>query len=432
MLEILKQNKFNFRAYKQKRSIDYPKFEAEVRRIIEAVKIKKDKAVYSFASEFDNTDLRKIGIKERQENFEKAYKRYLKKDKKFIIAIKKSIDRVREFHQSQKEKSFFLTENKDGIAIKGQMVIPIDRVAIYIPGGKAVYPSTLIMNVVPAQIAGVNNVYVTTPVKNNQPMSDEILVTMYLLGEKNLFKIGGAHSIAAFTYGTQTIPAVDKIVGPGNIYVAIAKKMVYGEVDIDMIAGPTEVLIISDGKVKPEYAAIDLLAQAEHDEMATPILITTSEKFAKDVDNVLKKILKKYKSRIAEQSIKKNGFAVIVKKLEDAFNISNKIAPEHLEIMLENPFEYLPMVKNAGSIFLGEYSPESVGDYIAGPNHTLPTMGTARFYSQLGVYHFVKRTGITYFSNKRLNDLSQYVSKIAEKEKLKFHALSVKREKFKL
>ncbi len=428
MIEIIDYKKFNLLPSYYKRRLDYSNIENKVKFIIEEVKKHKDKALYNFALEFDKTDLKKIGIKEKISNFKKSYKKYLKKDKFFIKSLEESIKRVKKFHFSQKEKSFLLTEYNDGIEITGQIILPLEKVCIYIPGGKALYPSTIIMNVIPAQIAGVKEIYVTTPVKNNEDVSDEILVTLYLLGIYNLYKIGGAHSIAAFAYGTESIPSVNKICGPGNIYVTTAKKLVYGDVDIDMIAGPTEVVIIADEKANPEFIAIDLLAQAEHDEMAMPILLTTSKKVALKVRKCIKKFFEQYKNRIAETAIKNNGIAIIVDSITKAFDIANDIAPEHLEIMVEAPFEYLPLVKNAGSVFLGEYSPEAVGDYIAGPNHTLPTMGTAKFYSQLGVYHFVKRTGVVYFSKQKLKKLQPFISKIAEKEKLKFHSLSVKRE----
>lgn len=426
-MKLLGYKEFNLNLYRKKQQLELAKIEENVKEIIDKIKKEKNRALFRFALEFDNTDLKKIGIKENPVNFEKAYKRYLKKDRFFIESLQKSISRIKRFHLQQQEKSFFITDSENGNEIIGQIILPLERVCIYIPGGKALYPSTVIMNVIPAQIAGVKEIYITTPVKNNRKVADEILVTLYLLGLTSLYRIGGAHSIAAFAYGTESVPSVDKICGPGNIYVTTAKKLVYGDVDIDMIAGPTEIVIIADDKANPEFIALDLLAQAEHDEMASPVLITDSKKVFSRTCRCIKRLLKQYKNTIAEVSINNNGIGIIVDKIGQAIEIANRIAPEHLELMVENPFDYLPLIKNAGSLFLGEYSPESVGDYIAGPNHTLPTMGTARFYSQLGVYSFVKRMGVTYFSKRKLKTLQPYISKIARKEKLIFHSLSARR-----
>ncbi|MBN1898571.1 MAG: histidinol dehydrogenase [Spirochaetes bacterium] len=428
MLKIIDHKDFNPESLRQLAKYDMTSIEERVSSIINDVRKNKDQALFRYALGFDKTDLTRFGLKEKKSNFEKAYKKYLKNDPFFIESLKKSIDRIKKFHNSQKECGFLLRDDADGIEITGQIVTPIENVGIYIPGGKALYPSTIIMNVIPARIAGVKNIYITTPVINNKPVPDEILATLHLLNIRHLFKIGGAHAIAAFAYGTQSIPRVDKICGPGNIYVTMAKKLVFGDVDIDMIAGPTEVVIIADETSNPEHIALDLLSQAEHDEMATSILITPSKSLAGKVRKSLNTLLNKYKNPIAMESIKTHGKAVIVDSLHKAFKISNTIAPEHLEIMLDSPFKYLPLVKNAGCIFLGSYSPESAGDYIAGPNHTLPTMGSARFYSQLGVYHFIKRIGIVHLSKEKLAHLQPFISKMAQKEKLLFHSLSAKRK----
>ncbi|MBU1076596.1 MAG: histidinol dehydrogenase, partial [Spirochaetes bacterium] len=371
--------------------------------------------------------LSKAGFKTGWDEVKKAYNRVFKKDPFYIETVNTITERIRKFHKNQVEHHFISGGNKNDIT--GQMINPIEKILIYVPGGNAFYPSTLLMNVIPAQCAGVKNIYVTTPMKNNNPVQDEILAVLYLLNIKQIYHIGGAQAIGAFTFGTSSIPRVYKIFGPGNIYVTLAKKMVFGMVDIDMIAGPTEVLIIADKKANPDYIALDMLAQAEHDSLAASLLVTDSRVLAQKVRERTAYFLKKYKSSTAEESIKKNGMAIIIKDIKKAFDLANKIAPEHLEILLDDPLQYLTKVKNAGSVFLGEYTPEAVGDYYAGPNHTLPTMGTAKFFSQLGVYDFIKRTGFTFFTKETFLAGKKYILKIAEKEKLKFHALSVKYRK---
>jgi histidinol dehydrogenase len=416
----------NFDINKIRENIDLKKIESDVLNIIEKVKIERDKALNYFALKFDGTDLEKVGILEKEENFEKAYKFLLKKDKKFIEAINISIKRISEFHKRQKEKDFIIVSNENGSEILGQLVKPIERVLIYIPGGKAIYISSIIMNVIPAQIAGVKNIYLTFPVKWNMNVPAEILAVLYILNEKKLYKVGGAHAIASFAFGTNKIPKVDKITGPGNIYVSLAKKLLFGIVDIDMIAGPTEVVIIADENSNPYFVAADLLAQAEHDEMALPVLISNSKNLIKNVENYINKLLSNNKNKIAEISIKKNFVAILTDTIERAFEISNEIAPEHLQIMLSSPLNYLPYVKNAGAVFLGEYSPTCAGDYLAGPNHTLPTMGSAKFFSQLSVQNFTKKIGFVHFSKEKFENLANPIIKLAKTEKLNFHALSAK------
>ena len=416
----------NFDINKIRENIDLKKIESDVLNIIEKVKIERDKALNYFALKFDGTDLEKVGILEKEENFEKAYKFLLKKDKKFIEAINISIKRISEFHKRQKEKDFIIVSSENGSEILGQLVKPIERVLIYIPGGKAIYISSIIMNVIPAQIAGVKNIYLTFPVKWNMNVPAEILAVLYILNEKKLYKVGGAHAIASFAFGTNKIPKVDKITGPGNIYVSLAKKLLFGIVDIDMIAGPTEVVIIADENSNPYFVAADLLAQAEHDEMALPVLISNSKNLIKNVENYINKLLSNNKNKIAEISIKKNFVAILTDTIERAFEISNEIAPEHLQIMLSSPLNYLPYVKNAGAVFLGEYSPTCAGDYLAGPNHTLPTMGSAKFFSQLSVQNFTKKIGFVHFSKEKFENLANLIIKLAKTEKLNFHALSAK------
>ena len=424
MLKSLKDKEFNRDSFLQNRTGFPTVIENQVKKIINNIWKNSDKALIQYCKKFDKTDLAKTGFYTGKEKIKKAYNNVLKNDPFFIKTIEKIIKRIRAFHKNQVEKKFIHT--KKSHEITGQLVTPIERVLIYMPGGNAIYPSTLLMNVIPARCAGVKNIYVTTPLKENKPIPDEILAVLYLLNIERVYHAGGAHAAAAFAYGTKKIPKVHKICGPGNIYVTMAKKLLYGTVDIDMIAGPSEVLIIADKKSNPEHIALDMLAQAEHDPMASSLLITDSIKLAGEVELKVKHLLKKYRSDIAKRSINKNGMVIIVNNINRAFEISNEIAPEHLEILLDSPIKYLPKIKNAGSIFLGEYTPVTVGDYFAGPNHTLPTMGTAKFYSQLGVYDFIKRTGFTYFSEKKLKESGKYIIKMAETEKLKYHRLSVK------
>ncbi len=401
---------------------NYIKIERQVKEIINKVKQEKDEAIKFYAYKFDNTDLNKTGFKLTQEEIERAYKKVKKNRPELIESLKLSIERIKEFHKNQLEKSFILTKEGE---VLGQIINPIEKVLIYVPGGKAVYPSTLIMNAIPALIAGVKEIYITSPAKENK-INEILPATAFLLGLNRFYIIGGAHAIAGFAYGTETLPAVDKICGPGNIYVTIAKRFVYGDVDIDMIAGPTEVVIIADKNSNPLFIACDLLSQAEHDEMARPILITSDKSIADKVEVEINRLLEKYKNSIARKSIEKNGLIILTDSVERSFEIANKIAPEHLEILIEEPMKYLPLVQNAGSVFLGEYTPESFGDYIGGPNHTLPTMGTARFFSPLGVYDFIKRTSFMYVSKNKFKKLYSHISNIAETEKLFFHSLSAK------
>ncbi len=427
MLKTVDYKKFDIEKFIDNRKNVSSQIEQKVKVIINNVQKNKDKAIKEYCKKLDNTDIQKTGLQTNYNEIKKGYNRVLKKDPFFIETLNVIIKRIKKFHQKQVENKFVLTKNKDEVI--GQIINPIEKILIYLPGGNAFYPSTIIMNVIPAQCAGVKNIYITTPVKDNKKVKDEILSVLYLLNIKSIYHIGGAHAIAAFTYGTKKIPKVYKIFGPGNIYVTLAKKTVYGIVGIDMIAGPTEILIIADKKADPKLIALDMLAQAEHDVMAASILITDSKSLAQNVKIEISELLKKFKSNIAEKSIKKNGIIIIIDKIINSFNLSNQIAPEHLEILLHKPMKFLSKVKNAGSVFLGEYTPEAVGDYFAGPNHTLPTMGTAKFYSQLGVYDFFKKTGFTYFSKKKLLENKKYITKIADIENLKFHSLSVKLRK---
>ncbi len=333
-------------------------------------------------------------------------------------------NRIKAYHQKQKPKSWFDTEENG--TILGQKVTPVDSAGLYIPGGKAAYPSSLLMNVIPAQVAGVEKIVVCTPTPQNEP-NELLLAACYLCGVSEVYKVGGASAIAAMAYGTQTIPKVDVITGPGNIFVATAKKMVFGDVNIDMIAGPSEIGILADESANPSHIAIDMLSQAEHDEMASSILITSSQQLADavkiEIENWLVKLPREL---IARKSIDERAAIIVAQSMQEAVKLMNEIAPEHLEVATNNPFEFLPSIKHAGAIFLGHNTPEAIGDYIAGPNHTLPTGGTAKFYSPLGVENFMKKSSIISFSKQAINELGESCAQIASTEGLTAHEQSVR------
>ncbi|WNL29494.1 histidinol dehydrogenase [Aliarcobacter cryaerophilus] len=356
-----------------------------------------------------------------QDSMKKAYETL---DESLKKSLHIAYERIKVYHEKQLPKSWIDFEENG--TILGQKVTAVDRAGLYIPGGKAAYPSSLLMNAIPAKVAGVKEVVVCTPTPNNE-VNELLLAACHLCGVSKVYKVGGASAIAAMAYGTKTIPKVDAITGPGNIFVATAKKMVFGEVNIDMIAGPSEIGILADDSAKANYIAIDLLSQAEHDEMASSILITTCENLAKntskEVDSFLAN-LSRYE--IAKKSIDERGVIIVASNMEEAIELMNEIAPEHLEVMTKNPFELLPFIKHAGAIFLGENTPEPIGDYIAGPNHTLPTGGTARFYSPLNVENFLKKSSIISFSKKAINDLGEHCALLADTEGLTAHAKSVR------
>lgn len=339
-------------------------------------------------------------------------------------ALHTAYDRIKTYHEKQLPKSWLDFESNG--TILGQKVTPVDRAGLYIPGGKAAYPSSLLMNAIPAIVAGVKEIIVCTPTPENE-INELLLAACHLCGIKKAYKVGGASAIAAMAYGTQTIPKVDVITGPGNIFVATAKKLVFGEVNIDMIAGPSEIGILADETAKPKYLAIDLLSQAEHDEMASSIMITTCENIANEtsveVENYLKTLSRE---TIARKSIEERGAIIVTSSMEEALELMNEIAPEHLEVMTKNPFELLPFIKHAGAIFLGENTPEPIGDYIAGPNHTLPTGSTAKFYSPLNVENFMKKSSIINFSKNAINELGEACALLADTEGLTAHAKSVR------
>ncbi|MCX8085199.1 MAG: histidinol dehydrogenase [Calditerrivibrio sp.] len=385
--------------------------------IINDVKKRGDEALLEYSKRYDNNCDSIIEVSKKE-----IIAAYDNVDEQLKLDLQLAKKNIEEYHKNQLEKSWFI--ERDGL-ILGQKITPLDRVGVYVPGGKATYPSSVLMNVIPAKVAGVKEVFLATPAKDGV-INDVVLAACYISGVDRVFKIGGAQAIAAFAYGTSSVPKVDKIVGPGNIYVALAKKIVFGRVDIDMIAGPSEILVIADESANPKFIAADMLSQAEHDELASAITITDSVKIAEETQKYLLSFLEKLpKKDIAEMSLKNYGGIVVVKNLDEAVEISNKIAPEHLELAVSNPFELLPKIKHAGAIFLGHYTPEAMGDYFAGPNHTLPTGGTARFSSPLGTYDFFKRSSIIAYPRDMFYKHKDSVIRLAYSEDLAAHALSV-------
>ena len=395
-----------------------------VKNILDDVKSRGDQALYDYNKKFDNVSLSSLQVTEKE--IEDAFNRL---DKELLDVIRYSHENIVRYHTKQKRNDF-LDKDTDGV-ILGQIINPIEKVGIYVPGGTAAYPSTVLMNAVPAKVAGVEEIVMVTPPNEDGTISDVILAAAKIAGVTKIFKVGGAQAVAALSYGTETIPAVYKIVGPGNIFVAMAKKMVFGEVAIDMVAGPSEVLIISDDSSDPVHIAADLLSQAEHDKLAACILVTTSEELAKSVAVEIESQLAELpRQEIARESINNNGRIIIAKSIEEAILISNEIAPEHLELAVMDPFALLSKIKNAGSIFLGHNTPEPLGDYLAGPNHTIPTSGTAKFASPLSVDDFIKKSSVIYYSKEALEKVKDKVILFAESEGLTAHANSV-RKRFK-
>jgi histidinol dehydrogenase len=395
-----------------------------VKNILDDVKLRGDQALYDYNKKFDNVSLSSLQVTEKE--IEDAFNRL---DNELLDVIRYSHENIVRYHTKQKRNDF-LDKDTDGV-ILGQIINPIEKVGIYVPGGTAAYPSTVLMNAVPAKVAGVEEIVMVTPPNEDGTISDVILAAAKIAGVTKIFKVGGAQAVAALSYGTETIPAVYKIVGPGNIFVAMAKKMVFGEVAIDMVAGPSEVLIISDDSSDPVHIAADLLSQAEHDKLAACILVTTSEELAKSVAIEIESQLAELpRQEIARESINNNGKIIIAKSIEEAILISNEIAPEHLELAVMDPFALLSKIKNAGSIFLGHNTPEPLGDYLAGPNHTIPTSGTAKFASPLSVDDFIKKSSVIYYSKEALEKVKDKVILFAESEGLTAHANSV-RKRFK-
>ncbi|WP_234122201.1 histidinol dehydrogenase [Clostridium hydrogenum] len=391
-----------------------------VENILQNVRKYGDKALIEYTKKFDCEVLEDIKVSKNE--IEAAYKNV---DREFLEALKTAKENILDFHEKQKENS--IIETKDNGVMMGRIVRGLEKVGIYVPGGTAAYPSSVLMNAIPAKVAGVEKIIMTTPPMKNGLVNPNILVAADLAGVDEIFKVGGAQAVAALAFGTETVDKVDKIVGPGNIFVAMAKKSVFGFVDIDMIAGPSEILIISDEKGDASYIAADLMSQAEHDKLASAILVTTSKELANKVICEIKvQVQGLERKEIILEALKNYGAIIIVDNIAEAIEIGNTIAPEHLELMVENPFIYLGKIKNAGSIFLGYYSPEPLGDYIAGPNHVLPTSGTARFFSPLSVDDFIKKSSYLYYSEAALKEVGNKVIKLAETEGLTAHANSIK------
>ena len=393
--------------------------EGVVSEIIANVILNKDKALYEYSLKFDKAALSSLEVSE--DEIDEAFASV---DAEFVEIIKEAAENIRDFHKHQVRNSFVINE-KDGV-VTGQKVMPIEKVGLYVPGGTAAYPSTVLMDSIPAKIAGCSQIVMVTPPMKNGKVNPVILAAAKIAGVDRIFKVGGAQAIAALAYGTETVPKVDKIVGPGNAYVAEAKKQVFGKVNIDMIAGPSEILVVADKSCNPTYVAADLLSQAEHDRMASAVLVTDSYELAEAVsEEIEKQIPMLPRADIARCSIDNNGKIIVSENnLMLAIDIANEIAPEHLEICVDNPFDYLDKIKHAGSIFMGKYCPEALGDYFAGPNHTLPTSGTARFSSPLSVDDFVKKSQFTYYTKDALSKVADRISYFAKKEGLHAHAKS--------
>ena len=400
----------------------YGKFEASVAAILADVKEKGDEAVFDYTKRFDGADINVANIVVTKEEIDEAYSLV---DEQLVEVIRKALVNIREYHAKQKQYSWF--DSTPNGTILGQKVTPLNRVGVYVPGGKAAYPSSVLMNIIPAKVAGVNQIIMTTPPGKDGRVNPGTLVAANEAGVDVIYKVGGAQAIAAMAYGTDSIRKVDKIVGPGNIYVALAKKAVYGHVSIDSIAGPSEILVIADETANPRYVAADLLSQAEHDEMASAILITTSEELAdkvsKEIDSFVAELSR---SEIISKSLENYGYILIARDIDEAVETANEIASEHLEIVTRDPFTVMTKIRNAGAIFLGEYSSEPLGDYFAGPNHVLPTNGTAKFFSPLGVDDFIKKSSIISYSREALEPIHEDIIKFANAERLTAHANSIK------
>lgn len=400
----------------------YGKFEASVAAILADVKEKGDEAVFDYTKRFDGADINAGNIVVTKEEIDEAYSLV---DKQLVEVIRKALVNIREYHAKQKQYSWF--DSTPNGTILGQKVTPLNRVGVYVPGGKAAYPSSVLMNIIPAKVAGVSQIIMTTPPGKDGRVNPGTLVAANEAGVDVIYKVGGAQAIAAMAYGTDSIRKVDKIVGPGNIYVALAKKAVYGHVSIDSIAGPSEILVIADETANPRYVAADLLSQAEHDEMASAILITTSEELAdkvsKEIDGFVAELSR---SEIISKSLENYGYILIARDIDEAVETANEIASEHLEIVTRDPFTVMTKIRNAGAIFLGEYNSEPLGDYFAGPNHVLPTNGTAKFFSPLGVDDFIKKSSIISYSREALEPIHEDIIKFANAERLTAHANSIK------
>ena len=422
IINLTKETKQDILSSLLKRSPNnYSQYEKTVSDIIENVKNNKDEAVCAYTKQFDGFDLSSQNIRVTEAEIEEAIS-YM--DAEFVAVMEKSAANIREYHEKQKRNSWF--DAKEDGTILGQKVTPLEKVGIYVPGGKAAYPSSVLMNAIPAKVAGVDKIVMTTPCNKEGKVNPGTLAAAKVAGVDEIYKVGGAQAIAAMAFGTESIPKVDKITGPGNIFVALAKKSVYGHVSIDSIAGPSEILVLADETANPKYVAADLLSQAEHDELASAILITTSKELADKVSKwVIDFVSQLDRKEIMEKSLDNYGYILLADTMEDAIDAANEIASEHLEILTKNPFEIMTKIRNAGAIFLGEYSSEPLGDYFAGPNHILPTNGTAKFFSPLSVDDFVKKSSIICYSKEALEKVHKDIEMFAKKEGLTAHANSI-------
>ena len=402
---------------------NYDQYADSVNEILSNVKENGDKAIFDYTKKFDGADINAENILVTKEEIQEAYDSL--ENKELVNIIRKSLNNIKVYHEKQKQYSWF--DSKPDGSLLGQKVTPIARVGVYVPGGKAAYPSSVLMNVIPAKVAGVEEIVMVTPPGKDGKVNPNTLIAANEAGVDKIYKVGGAQAIGALAYGTESIKKVDKIVGPGNIFVALAKKAVFGFVSIDSIAGPSEILVLADETANPKYVAADLLSQAEHDELASAILVTTSEELANEVSKWVDKFVKELsRTEIMEKSLENYGYILVAETMDDAIDAANEIASEHLEILTKNPFDTMTRVKNAGAMFLGEYSSEPLGDYFAGPNHVLPTNGTAKFFSPLSVDDFIKKSSIISFSREALEPMSQDIQKFAKAEGLTAHANSIK------
>ena len=423
ILKLTKETQNNILENLLKRSPNsYGEFESRVNDIIQNVREKRDEAVFEYTLKFDGATIDQDNIRVTEEEIKEAYEQV---DPKLLDVIRKALVNIRDYHTKQKQYSWF-DSDESGI-ILGQKVTPLKTVGVYVPGGKAVYPSSVLMNVIPAKVAGVSNIIMTTPCGKDGKVYPSTLVAAKEAGVDAIYKVGGAQAIAALAFGTESIPKVDKIVGPGNIYVALAKKAVFGYVSIDSIAGPSEIMVLTDETANPRFVAADLLSQAEHDEMASAILVTTSEALAEQVSvEVDKFVTTLSRKEIIRKSLDNYGYILVADTMQDAIDTVNEIASEHLELVTKNPFETMTKIRNAGAIFIGEYSSEPLGDYFAGPNHVLPTNGTAKFFSPLSVDDFIKKSSIISYSREALEPVYKDIVQFAECEKLTAHANSIR------
>lgn len=400
----------------------YSQYADTISAIVERVKKDKDEALFSYTLQFDKAEISAENVRVSQAEIEEARE---KVDPKLLAVMEKSMENIREYHQRQVRQSWF-SSKPDG-TILGQKITALESVGVYVPGGKAAYPSTVLMNIIPAKVAGVERIVMVTPPGKDGKVNPVTLTAAYLAGVTEVYKVGGAQAIAAMAFGTESVPRVNKIVGPGNIFVALAKKAVYGHVSIDSIAGPSEILVLADETANPRYVAADLLSQAEHDELASAILVTTSMELARAVSAEVDKLVKTLSRReILEKSLENYGYLLVARSLDEAIETANEIASEHLEIVTKNPFEVMTKIRNAGAIFIGPYSSEPLGDYFAGPNHVLPTNGTAKFFSPLGVDDYVKKSSIIYYSKEALEAVHTEIEAFAESEQLTAHANSIR------